>query len=164
MVMAALGRGDVVGIDPYSAEAAVQTDDHDRGIDLIEWTRTVDWEAIYSEVCAAIEHWGLKDRCRLTRTRSEDAAADFAPESVDLLHVDGNHDRAAVTRDVELFLPKMQAGGLVVLNDVSWPSVRDTYERLLASHELVFQVVDRGDVWLGEDHANDFAVFRLTSK
>jgi hypothetical protein len=34
MVMAALVRGKVVGIDPYSAEAAVQRDDHDVGFDL----------------------------------------------------------------------------------------------------------------------------------
>ncbi|TMK60294.1 MAG: class I SAM-dependent methyltransferase [Actinobacteria bacterium] len=163
MTMASLGRGEAVGIDPYSAAAAVQTDDHNRGLDLVEWPRSVDWDALYEETWARIEHWGLADCCRLLRARSADVAAAFDVSSVDLLHVDGNHDRDAVARDVELFLPKVRPGGFVVLDDASWQSVRPTCDSLRASHELILQVVDPHDVLLSTGQGNDFAVFRVTS-
>jgi hypothetical protein len=161
IAMASLGRGEAVGIDPYSATAAVQTDDHDRGLDLVEWPRTVDWDNLYAEVSARIRHLGLEDYCRVIRARSADVAASFELATIDLLHVDGNHDRDAVARDVELFLPKVRPGGIVVLDDVSWPSVRPTYDSLLVSHDLIVQVVDLDDL-LSTGQANDFAAFRLT--
>jgi Methyltransferase domain len=160
VVMAELGRGDVPGIDPYSAEAAVQCDDHDVGFDLAEWARVVDWDKLHSDVRSAIAAWGLQQHCHLIRAPSEEAASEFGSATIDLLHVDGNHDAAAVTRDLELYLPKVRAGGLVVLDDVSWPSVRDAFEDLRASHQLLLHLVDGGSVWIGENVANDFAVFR----
>jgi hypothetical protein len=159
MVMAALGRGEAVGIDPYSASAAVQRDPHDVGFDLVAWAHNVDWEQLHSELLTAIDAWNLTKYCRLIRVTSEDAAGTFAPGSIDLLHIDGNHDEAAVARDVELYVPKVRPGGVVVLDDVSWPSVRKVFHDLRDSHELHVHVVDGGNVWVGENLPNDFAVF-----
>jgi hypothetical protein len=163
MVMAARGRGEVVGIDPYLAEAAVQQDDHDVGFDLAEWAHHVDWDELHRGLRSAIDDWGLRDHCRLIRASSEEAVPEFAPASIDLLHIDGNHDEAVVTRDVELFLPKVRPGGFVVLDDVSWPSVRRVLDRLRDSQQLILHLVDGGTVWVGEDVSNDFAVFRVIS-
>ena len=163
VLMKALGRGEVVGIDPYTAADAVQTDDHQVAIDLKAWPATVAWDDIHDSVVEAIASNGLEDRARLIRSRSQDVAHDFAPGTIDLLHVDGNHDEAAVSRDVELYLPKISAGGFIVLDDVSWPSVRTAYDRLAAEHELVFELIDRPEFGFADDGWDDFAVFRLTA-
>jgi Methyltransferase domain len=159
--MTALERGEAVGIDPYTAAAAVQSDAHDRGVDLTAWPAQVDWEGLHSEVLAGIETHAIGERCRVVRARSDEAAADFASGSIDLLHVDGNHDAASVARDVELYLSKVSPGGFIVMDDASWSSVRPTCERLATEHELVFQLFD-GGVTVDGVGGNDFAVFRIS--
>jgi predicted O-methyltransferase YrrM len=69
----------------------------------------------------------------------------------DLVHVDGGHDSATVLRDVRDVLPRLRAGGFLVLDDVSWPSVHPAYE-LAARHLDVLHQRSTG--------SDDFAVLR----
>lgn len=55
----------------------------------------------------------------LLRCRFDDALARFAPESINLLHLDGLHTEAAVRHDVEAWLPKLRPGGIFLMHDVS---------------------------------------------
>jgi hypothetical protein len=160
-LMTRLGRGEMVGIDPYSAAAAVQRDVERESIDLVKWPNTVDWDGLHREVVEAISRWGLERHARLVRERAEDVSRCFAEHPIDLLHVDGNHDLAAVTRDVELYLPYVTDGGYLVLDDITWPSVRPIYERLLGEHELLFSLVENGVFLWPQDGANEFAVLRV---
>lgn len=160
-LMSRLGRGEVVGIDPYSAQAAVQRDVEREGIDLVGWPDTVDWEGLHQEVLAAISHWGVEGHARLLRQRAEDAASSFAAAPIDILHVDGNHDRHAVTQDVELYLPYLRDSGYLVMDDITWPSVRPLYERLVREHELVFELVENGVHLWPQDGPNEFGVLRV---
>ncbi len=105
--------------------------------------------------------WGTEDHSQLLRARSEEVAADFADRPIDLLHVDGNHDRAAVTRDIELFLPHMKPGGILVMDDIAWPSVRPLFEQLRDEHELLFSLVESGVYLWPQGGPNDFAVLRV---
>lgn len=161
-LMAGLGRGTMIGIDPYSPAAAVQTDVERDGIDLVAWPETVDWEGIHGEVLAGIARWDLGAHAQLRRARSEEVAADFAARPIDLIHVDGNHDRAAVTRDIELFLPHMKEGGVLVMDDIAWPSVKPVFEQLTAEHELLFSLVETGAYLWPQGGPNDFAVLRVS--
>jgi len=156
-----LGRGEMVGIDPYSAEAAVQTDVEREGIDLTAWPSTIDWDGLHREVEGAIERLELGERARLIRKRSEEAADEFAAAPIDMLHVDGNHDRAAVSRDLELYLPHIRPGGLLVMDDIAWPSVRPLYDELAHRYEVVFSLVENGLYLWPEGGPNDFAVLRI---
>jgi hypothetical protein len=160
-LMARLGRGEMVGIDPYSADAAVQRDVELEAIDLVQWPSTIDWEAMYREVSDGIGHWKMGDSARLIRKRGEEAADLFAGATIDLLHVDGNHDREAVARDVELYMPHLREGGYLVMDDIAWPSVRPVYEELQPRHELVFELVEKSLYLCPQGEANDFAVLRV---
>jgi hypothetical protein len=167
-LLTSLGRGEATGIDPYTAENAVQTDDHARvnghgcAVDLRSWPFEQHWEGIYAGVLDEIARAGIGDHTRVLREPSQDAAARFDPGSIDLLHVDGNHDAAAVTADLTTYLPLIRRGGFVVLDDASWPSVSEHCRRLTAQQRLVFSLFD-GDISIDGVGGNDFAVFEIVN-
>jgi hypothetical protein len=160
-LMTLLGRGEMVGIDPYSATAAIQRDVEREGIDLVEWPTTIDWDGLHQEVIEAIDRWDMGTHARLIRERSEDVADRFVESPIDLLHVDGNHDRDAVASDIERFLPHMPAGSILVMDDISWPSVKPLYDQLVEEHELLFSLVENGAYIWPAGGPNDFAVLRV---
>ena len=55
----------------------------------------------------------------LLRCSFDATLAKFAPESIDLLHIDGHHTEDAVRHDVESWLPKLRSGGILLMHDVT---------------------------------------------
>lgn len=55
----------------------------------------------------------------LLRCTFDEALERFAPESIDLLHLDGFHSEEAVRHDVSVWLPKIRPGGLLLLHDIA---------------------------------------------
>jgi methyltransferase family protein len=155
------GAGEVIGIDPYSAQAAEQHDEHASPLDLKAWPHAIDWDGLYAQINRAIADNGAERWCRVMRTCSEDSAHQFPTGTIDLLHIDGNHDQASVIRDVELYVPKVKVGGYVVLDDTSWASVWPVYRQLQATHELVFHLFDCHGISMDGMGGNDFAIFRI---
>ncbi|XXX77637.1 class I SAM-dependent methyltransferase [Sorangium sp. So ce134] len=56
-------------------------------------------------------------RPHVLRMPSTDAAARFADASLDLVFLDGSHDRAAVLADLEAWWPKLRPGGVLAGHD-----------------------------------------------
>lgn len=55
----------------------------------------------------------------LIRARFDEALAQFAAESINVLHLDGLHTEAAVRDDLSAWLPKLAPGGTLLMHDVS---------------------------------------------
>lgn len=145
-------HGVVYGIDPWSPLEARQSENLALKRELEAWLEQVDFQAIRQEVATFVDAWHLQDHCVLLAQTSKDAATHFWRNGTyfDLVHIDGNHDSKKVLDDVRLYVPRLRDGGFVILDDVSWESVRPAYEELRITLPLLC---------VRRDSANDYAVF-----
>lgn len=109
-----IGHGKVIGIDPYSVDAAVsgQEGDHKEW-----WANSSNLNGIHDQIVANIALFELSEYFTLIRAKSDDVKP---PERIDLLHLDGNHSDQAV-RDVARFAPHIRFGGICICDDIAWP-------------------------------------------
>ncbi len=117
LALAERGRGLVYGIDPWRTDAALESmvgDDNQR------WWSSVDLDVILAGLRARIRELHLEPHCRLIRSRSEDVVEFFELESIDVLHVDGNHSEEKCLADIAAYLPRVRMGGSIFFDDVSW--------------------------------------------
>ena len=56
---------------------------------------------------------------RLIRLPFDEAVTDFVGESINLLHIDGNHSYESVKHDYETWLPKLAPEGVVLFHDTT---------------------------------------------
>lgn len=73
-----------------------------------------DWDRVYRQVCNLYFYF---PKLRLLRMISEQAAEFFEDRYFDLVFIDGDHRYEAVKRDIELWLPKVRAGGIISGHD-----------------------------------------------
>jgi len=105
-------QGKVIGIDPWSAEAATVGQE---GANF-QWWRDVPYEMIYNQFLKDVQRFGVSQVIEIHRKKSDDVDP---PKNIGLLHVDGNHGPQAV-RDVDRFAPNVRVGGLVFCDDIGW--------------------------------------------
>ena len=87
-----------------------------------------------------VKNAGIEDLVEQRRTYSCEAAKTFAPESVDVLFIDGDHDYPAVHDDIESWMPKVAPGGVVAFNDaVWWDGVRQALRETIAGGRSEFR-------------------------
>ncbi len=144
--------GTAYGVDPWSNDLAREKDNVQLKERIDRFLGETDFEAIYREVDRLRTAGGFENHCQLVRMTSAAAAGWFAQNKItfDLIHIDGNHDTAPVLKDVELYLPLLKSEGFIVMDDVSWESVKPAYNQVAARLTRVFQRVDA---------MNDYAVF-----
>lgn len=82
------------------------------------------------------------------------AASIFAPESVSLLWVDGDHSKTAVLLDIHSWLPKVIPGGLILFHDRDEDGVCDALQES-PDHLKILGVVDGMAVC--QNHAKPFS-------
>lgn len=131
-------QGRVIGIDPWSADAATVGQE---GANL-EWWKNVPYEIIYNQFVKDVQRFGVSQVVEVHRKKSDDVTP---PEGIGLLHVDGNHGPQAI-RDVERFAPKVRVGGLVFCDDIGWTGggVSQATQRLLDMGFVQIHTLDTG--------------------
>jgi hypothetical protein len=137
--------GRVLGIDSYDAEENL------RGVDTPEHRRH--WpQHLVDEAQAAM--WSTRDRlglagfCDVLVGKSVNMA-DKITEGLNYLHIDGNHSSAGAVLDAELYLPKVKAGGLVLVDDTKPGDKAEFLDGVMDCVRVVEQSCD-----LVEDHGN----------
>lgn len=123
--------GSVLAIDPWTAQDAIQKDAPGFVQDLSLGTY---WNPVANQfklnlapIAGEMVNY-IRDTSAAARSHydlgavsSEEFGATRFCGRIALLHVDGNHDYAAVRRDAELWLPLLAPGGWAVFDDYCWP-------------------------------------------
>jgi hypothetical protein len=133
-VLAHLARrleiGSVLAIDPWAASQSVQKDSPTSLLDLLDaWDLELGFQDLVTNLIpVASAGFGL------LRMPASEGHAHYRAGQVEtpwfgvarysgriaVLHIDGNHDLAAVTADCELWLPHLVPGGWLILDDYVW--------------------------------------------
>lgn len=122
--------GLVIGIDAWTAEAAVDGMDREDADDQkhVDYWSKVPLPWVHRQCADKITELGLWPWVSLMQARSETVARIFSASPgervIDLLHIDGNHTPLASCRDVELWVPRVATHGHIVFDDFNWPSVQ----------------------------------------
>ena len=90
------------------------------GID--SWRGDVHMGNLDEELRVEVEQYNKTKYAEFSELKAktfEEAVADFADESIDLLHIDGTHTYEDVRRDFESWLPKLSPKGVVLFHDVA---------------------------------------------
>lgn len=106
---------------------------------------------------------------QLLQSSFDDAAPNFADESIDLLHIDGAHRLESVQNDFETWLPKMSARGVMIFHDINvrrdnfgvwelWERVSQLYPHFAFDHGYGLGVLGVGR----ESRESLGALFALT--
>jgi predicted O-methyltransferase YrrM len=81
---------------------------------------------------------GLESEVNLMDMPNSEAAIHFHPNQIRFLFIDGDHTAEGVSRDIELFFPKLCSGAIVVFDDFSnaFPGLLDVLDNLLKSKAI----------------------------
>lgn len=125
-------KGISIGIDPYNSSSAREYDiDEEKQNVIDKFIDSIDFEQIYRDVLDKKEAFELSSGCIIIRETSENAyeyLKDVKLE-IDMLHIDGNHDRKYVELDAEKYIPMVKEQGFVVFDDIDWDSVNVVYKK-----------------------------------
>lgn len=136
--------GKIVGIDPYSIDAAIE---FEQDAEKIEWWRTkatLDRSRLQCQreiaTIAGVAQW-----CGLRVANAHEIAGEFA--DLTYFSLDGNHNEEAVKRDVDAYLPRCAPGCLIRIDDVDWPGVYGPTDAVRDCSDFVDGGAGKWEIW-----------------
>lgn len=124
--------GLVYAIDPWINNPCLEGLN---GVDLTWWSK-IDLRKIMIGFIDGMNKNKLDHRYALMRMTSQQALPCFQHESIDMLHVDGNHADHSSYFDVTHWLPKVKKGGYIWFDDANWPETQRAVRYLLENCDL----------------------------
>lgn len=84
----------------------------------------------------------LEDILRILCTTSSNAHSEIENETIDVLHIDGDHSTQGVYEDLINYWPKMKSGSVVIGDDAYWPSVQRGLKKFTDQNPDINVVMD----------------------
>lgn len=72
---------------------------------------------------------------QLLNENSYDVAENFKPNSIDLLHIDGDHSYDGVKKDLNCYWNKIKSGGIIINDDYNWVSCKRAIDEFIELHK-----------------------------
>lgn len=113
LALAKLGKGKIIAVDPWDAEASASSQTEPQSE---KWWKDTDHDAIYESCLWHISKQGVQNFVEVRRETSEETEC---PKEIGLLIIDGAHDEHAVS-DAKKFAPNVILGGYCLLDDLDW--------------------------------------------
>jgi predicted O-methyltransferase YrrM len=135
-------KGKVYGIDPWDSLASID------GMDGVhyEWWFHVDHKLILKGLIEKIFKFKLNEQIELIKATSEEAPV---IDNIDMLHIDGNHSEKASMMDVNKWVPLVRTGGIIILDDMDWPT-NESAVKFLDTHCIriaAYQENQENNIW-----------------
>jgi Methyltransferase domain len=146
LTLRAIGAGRVVGIDPWTVDAALEGEKEQKNIDW--WsgkTSDLKLELIYRGFVEAVLKNDLLSVLSWIRAKGEVAARLFEDKSIDFLHTDSNHSELVSCREVEVWAPKLADNAIWVWDDANWESQAKALEMV---KKRKFKILDNQTAYL----------------
>lgn len=128
-------EGEVWGIEAWSGSEATR---HRHNLDDHLWWSVVDLARIKRDFLSFVLEHHLHERIHVVEAPSARTGGLF--DRIDLLHIDGNHSSFASAQDVVTYLPRIPSGGIIVFDDINWPSTSAALEILRDTCRLLHVV------------------------
>jgi hypothetical protein len=133
------------GIDPY--ESFIQNDIEN--ISLYNTAASISKNSdflnnVYNRLINNIEKFNLN--VKIIRDKAENVSNLFENNSIDILHVDGNHDYDSVLKDLTLYNEKISVNGIIIMDDINWKSVKSALDNFLNSTNN-FKLIHNQEEW-----------------
>lgn len=119
-------------VDSYSKEAAIEGSNSDENT---KWWEAIDFDATKNSFLNSVKKYGLEDIVIPVIGKSADVY-DKIPDGIDLIHFDSNHADEVISKEFELYVPKMSYNSFAVLDDYFWKESNSAYVRLCNKYNL----------------------------
>ncbi len=131
------GEGKVFAIDPWTKAASIVGFDQ-QNINY-RWWNNLDIERILHGFMKMLMVQKIQSRCAVLRMTSEEANSWFDDESIDVLHIDGNHSEVSSMADVTMYLPKVKQGGYIWFDDADWETTQSAVQYLMSHCDMLLE-------------------------
>lgn len=109
-----------------------------------EWWSKLDIGSVFASFNRATLKSEWSGNVKYLKGRSDAFAKDFADESITILHQDSNHNSEVITKELELWSPKVKTGGYWIADDTNWVEAKEGYGKLPA---YGFELVEDFGTW-----------------
>lgn len=120
MAMQYNNKGIGYGIDPWAVQPCLVGNSGDN----YEWWSKLDLNKIMVGFINFMHVNKLDNRYCLMRMTSTESVPFFQDNSIDILHIDGNHAEDSALFDVKSWYPKVRAGGYIIFDDANWATTQ----------------------------------------
>ena len=137
-----LGKGIVIGIDPWDKIECIKYFDPIEDADHLKWWLSLNITYVYHTYMNMIKKNKLDNFVKTIKSTSQEAASLI--DEIDILYIDGNHSAVSSVEDVKLYLPKVRQGGYIWINDTLSEERLEAVDLLLEACDVI-ELIDSGN-------------------
>ena len=146
LTMKYLGRGQVWGVEPWSNSVAVETETNAVND---AWWASVDFSKIKRGYFETLFREDLLLIARTLEVSSDVAYEALKLSKYDLIHIDGSHSEVQAYNDAVRWAALLGPNGILVFDDIAWPSVAKARRWILDNFEVLNEVYENDSVSYG---------------
>jgi predicted O-methyltransferase YrrM len=142
------GGGTVIGVEPWSADVAISEPTNETND---AWWASINFAQVKERFFANAARYGVLAMIKVMETDSDSAFRFLEPgdRQFDLIHIDGAHSPERALRDAKSWSKLVKKGGLVVFDDIGWPSVAPARDFLTRNLTVIDEVFESGEASYG---------------
>ena len=126
------GYGTVTGVEAWTAGAATE---QVTNLGNNFWWACHDYAVIKKDFFNFVLSHDMQMQVNVIEANSAHAHHCLGP--IDFLHIDGNHSAFSASQDVVNYFSKLKPGGIIVFDDINWPSTHPALEIVMQATQLL---------------------------